>query len=388
MRSSKKAGRRLFSLLLAAASLAAGAASGAVIPCGPFTDVAVDAFCPFVLEIFYLQITTGTTPTTYDPAGNVTRLQMAAFLSRSVDRVLQRGSRNAALNRFWTTQDASVLGMTTLGQLEQRMNACDGADVWVANNQSGSISRVRASDGKLLETWTGAAGAYGVRVAMGKIFASSSGGLTRLYRLDPSQPAGAVTTLATNLGPSSGGITFDGARLWVASAEGSVSIVTPAATVPWTVTTVTVGGNANGVVFDGNSIWATVDVNLVRLDPVGAILQTVTVGSGPRMPVFDGSNIWVPNLGANSVAVVRAATGSVLATLTGNGLVGGSAFQAAFDGERVLVTSSSGGLSLWKAADLTELGSLDVSGTIPIGVCSDGVNFWIAMNGPHALARF
>jgi hypothetical protein len=32
--------------------------------CGPFTDVAADAFCPFVLEIFYLGITTGTTPTT------------------------------------------------------------------------------------------------------------------------------------------------------------------------------------------------------------------------------------------------------------------------------------------------------------------------------------
>jgi len=41
-------------------------------------------FCPFVLEIFYLGITTGTTPTTYDPSSTVTRLQMAAFLSRTV----------------------------------------------------------------------------------------------------------------------------------------------------------------------------------------------------------------------------------------------------------------------------------------------------------------
>ena len=29
--------------------------------CGPFTDVTDAAFCPFVLEIFYLGITTGTT---------------------------------------------------------------------------------------------------------------------------------------------------------------------------------------------------------------------------------------------------------------------------------------------------------------------------------------
>jgi hypothetical protein len=34
-----------------------------------------------VLEVFYLGITTGTSPTTYDPASNVSRLQMAAFLS-------------------------------------------------------------------------------------------------------------------------------------------------------------------------------------------------------------------------------------------------------------------------------------------------------------------
>src|SRR5262249_46330915 len=65
--------------------------------CGPFTDVAADVFCPFVLEIFCLGITTGTSPTTYDPTSDVTRLQMAAFLSRTVDTTLKRGSRRAAL---------------------------------------------------------------------------------------------------------------------------------------------------------------------------------------------------------------------------------------------------------------------------------------------------
>jgi len=62
-----------------------GAGASLLGTCGPFTDVAADVFCPFVLEIFYLGITTGTTATTYDPASNVSRLQMAAFLSRTVD---------------------------------------------------------------------------------------------------------------------------------------------------------------------------------------------------------------------------------------------------------------------------------------------------------------
>jgi len=85
------------SLATAVAVGAGGAAFGA---CGPFLDFTDAAFCPFVLEIFYVGITTGTTPTTYDPASPVSRLQMAAFLSRTVDGVLKRGSRQAALNQF------------------------------------------------------------------------------------------------------------------------------------------------------------------------------------------------------------------------------------------------------------------------------------------------
>ena len=76
--------RALIPVCLTAAILA-GASSALIGTCGPFTDEAADAFCPFVLEIFYLGITTGTTATTFDPTSNVSRLQMAAFLSRTVD---------------------------------------------------------------------------------------------------------------------------------------------------------------------------------------------------------------------------------------------------------------------------------------------------------------
>src|SRR6266545_5456406 len=84
-----------------AGALLLGASGAALGVCGPFTDFTDAGFCPFVLEIFYLGITTGTTPTTYDPASPVNRLQMAAFLSRTVDRALQRGSRRASLDQFW-----------------------------------------------------------------------------------------------------------------------------------------------------------------------------------------------------------------------------------------------------------------------------------------------
>src|SRR5678816_2503049 len=102
--------RRLLLLppILAAVFLG-GAGSLLLGVCGPFTDVSDATFCPFVLEIFTLGITTGTTPTTYDPTSPVSRLQMAAFLSRTVDGVLKRGGRRAALDQFWDAQNAQNL---------------------------------------------------------------------------------------------------------------------------------------------------------------------------------------------------------------------------------------------------------------------------------------
>ena len=372
------------SSILAVIAILAGASSGLLGTCGPFTDVAADAFCPFVLEVFYMGITTGTTATTYDPTGNVSRLQMAAFLSRTVDGVLKRGTRRAALDHLWN----AATQVTTVGNAPIGVKS-DGADVWVANSGSGTVSRVRASDGKLLETWTGSTQGRAVVCAGGKVdvvAATSPNGV--LYQLDAFQPAGAVTVVATNLGDVSRAMTFDGTRLWTAN-NSSISIVTPADNPPWTVTTVTAGFNTMaGVVFDGSRVWATDGTlgTLVQLDAAGAILQTVTVGSAPQAPVFDGTNIWVPNLTGSSISIVRASTGAVLATLTGNGL--SSPLAGAFDGQRVLMTSNnSNNVSLWKAADLTPLGFFDV-GAFSTRACSDGVDFWITQAAPGKLVRF
>jgi hypothetical protein len=78
----------------------------------------------------------------------------------------------------------------------------------------------------------------------------------------------------------------------------------------------------------------------------------------------------------------------VLATLTGNGLSG--PLGAAFDGQRVLVpNSASDSVSLWKAADLSPAGSFSTGATtVPSFAASDGLNFWIALNGTNKLARF
>jgi len=113
----------------------------------------------------------------------------------------------------------------------------------------------------------------------------------------------------------------------------------------------------------------------------------VTVGVNPFHSVFDGGNIWVPN-SSDSVSVVRVSTGAILQTLTGNGLNGPK--TAAFDGQRVLITNTTGAsVSLWKAADLTPIGVFSTgTGNSPFGAASDGVNFWITLEGAAQLARF
>jgi hypothetical protein len=374
---------------LGLAALLAGGGSLLAV-CGPFTDVTDPTFCSSVLEIFTLGVTTGTTATTYDPTSAVSRLQMAIFLSREADRVLLRGSRRAALGQFWIPQDGRALRVTTIA-FQPRFVRSDGTDLWLTSN-GGTVSRIRGSDGKLLETWTGASQANGVLVAAGRIFVAGNDDPGNLYRIDPRLAAGAVTTVATNLGGFPGGIAYDGSRIWTANGGGSVSIVTPGASLPWTATTVTAGfTDPVGIFHDGANVWVTDDFagKLLKLDASGAILQTVTLGTpSVAYPAFDGTNIWVPGESANKVSVVRSSTGTLLATLTGNGL--NIPTSAAFDGQRILVTDSNGdGVSLWRAADLTPLGFFGTgASTSPSFACSDGVNFWITLVVQNQLARF
>ena len=379
--------RRFLAAAAVAVSISLGASAALFSTCGPFTDVAADVFCPFVLEVFYVGITTGTTATTYDPSSPVSRLQMATFLSRGVDAVLLRGSRRAALGQFWKRGSNAFLEINLdTNTVGTAMAVSDGTDVFVSNTVNGKVFRVR-NDGKVLETTTGAAGAYGLVSAGGKIWVTSTPGNGDLYSIQPSVGAGFFGWYAfTGANPTD--ITFDGTSIWTANLSGSVSRFNPATPAFSMVTTGFV--SPFGILFDGSNVWVTdIGLNkLQKLDGNAAILQTVTVGSSPRFPMFDGANIWVPNFLSNSVSIVHASTGAVVSTLTGNGLNGPVA--AAFDGERAMVTNYSGdSLSLWKAADLTTIGTVTLPpGSAPNGACSDGVNFWVALYGRGTLLRF
>jgi hypothetical protein len=293
--------------------------------------------------------------------------------------------RRAALNQWWTAQPNGFAQLTT--GISPNLLQSDGADLWVANGTSGTVQRFRASDGSLLGTWTGANGGFGVLCALGRVFITGGGSSGVVYTIDPTQPPGAVTTL-TSVGADPQGIAFDGQRIWTANQSGSVSYGFPSGGGS---TSVTFGfSHPMGALFDGSNVWVTDGNSPLKLDSGGGTLQTVTVGTGASYPVFDGVNIWVPNRSANSVTVVQASSGTVVATLNGNGLNGPT--NAAFDGQRVVVTNQfNSSVSIWRAGDLTPIGAFFNSASNTFGACSDGVNFWVTLqNGPSAgsLQRF
>jgi hypothetical protein len=369
----------------------------------PFTDVpSSNLFFCAIASAYFTGLTNGTSATTYSPAANVTREQMAAFITRTLDQSLRRGNRRAALNQWWTPQGSSAVPQFPAGNSPYGV-ACDGADLWVANNV-GTVSRVRASDGKLLGTWTGAEDAVDVVVARGQIYVIGATSPGRLYRIDPTQPPGAMTLVTNSVGDSPKAIAFDGKRIWTINIDGSVTIVSfESVCAPGCVVTVSVGfASLQGILYDGANIWVADagDDTLKKLNSNGSIAQTVSVDINGR-PVFDGMNIWAPDRPNSTVTVVRVkdaqgnplANPFVLATLTGNGLNG--PFAAAFDGERILVTNETtigngNTVSLWKAADLTPLSFFAVTTTLSgvNRVCSDGVNFWITLQNEDTLARF
>jgi DNA-binding beta-propeller fold protein YncE len=386
-----------FAVILTAASSRPQADTGT---CGgasvtlPFTDVpGTNAFFCSIAEAYYSGLANGTTSTTYSPGGNVTRAQMAAFVTRTLDQSLKRGSRRAALQQWATPTSVPFTGTTTVGTKPFGI-ACDGADLWVANEASGTVSRVRASDGKLLENWTGATGAQCVLIARGRVFITGLGDFGKIYVIDPKLGVGAVTTLTSLLPEDPIGITFDGFNLWVANSGGnSISRVHPNT---GAVTTFTGFDDPRGILFDGTHIWAIefIGSKIKKVDPAsGIVLQTIDSGGNPIFPAFDGTNLWVPNKGGDSVTVVRVKDSAgnplnpafVLATLTGNGM--DFPITAAFDGERILVTNLSDNVALWRASDLTPLGFF-AGATDSLGACSDGLNFWITLYNSSAIARF
>jgi S-layer homology domain len=359
----------------------------------PYTDVsAVGApFCPGIMEAYVTGVSKGTTPTTFSPNDNVTRVQMTTFLQRSLDQGLRRANRRLVLKQWWVPQNTNSMQMINVGG-NPEFCATDGNAVWITT--FGTVVEVQASTGTVLGTWTAATSSQDVLVAAGKVFVTGFTSPGNLYVIDPTQPPGVITVAASNLGNIANGIAFDDTHVWVADQGGAVSIITPQASTPYPVTTVSTGfSSLKGILYDGAHIWVTDGTanTLLKLDATGNIVQTVAVGTNPRFPAFDGANIWVPNINGNSITVVQASSGNVVATISADAsnLLNGPT-KASFNGEHILVTNQNGNtVTVFKAADLSFIANVSTgASTNPHGACSDGVNFWVTLSNTGSVVRF
>ena len=137
--------------------------------------------------------------------------------------------------------------------------AFDGANIWTANYNDGTVTKLRASDGTVLGTFKGFS--------------------------------------------APGGVTFDGANIWVSNSitnnvskvrasDGTILGTFPVpGVVPWWMT------------FDGANVWVPSEnangngwVTKLRASD-GKNLGNFAVGNSPIASAFDGASVWVTNLG-------------------------------------------------------------------------------------------
>lgn len=212
--------------------------------------------------------------------------------------------------------------------------AFDGTYVWVTNYSSGNVSKLLAENGGYMGEYTVGTNPWGICFDGTNIWVANTGSktVTKLRASD-----GAFLG-STGVGTTPAGVAFDGANVWVANySDNTVTKVRASDGVA--LGTYTVGTSPMGIVFDGSNIWVANfgSHNVTKLNPVtGAVLGTYgSGGTYPRFMAFDGTSVWVVNYGSNSASRLRLSDGSVIGTYT----VGDSPWGAAYDGSSVWVTN-------------------------------------------------
>ena len=214
--------------------------------------------------------------------------------------------------------------------------AFDGANVWVVNQESNNVTKIRTSDGANLGTF----------------------------------PVGSRPWNAA----------FDGANIWITNGL-SNTVTKLRASDGANLGTFNVGSEPLGVAFDGANIWVTnlASNNVTKLRARdGANQGTFSVGVTPLGIAFDGANIWVANshFSSRSVTKLRASDGAHLGTFTFNT---GSPKGIAFDGANIWVANSGSIVTKLRASDGANLGTF----VITTNACDtreiafDGVNIWV-----------
>ena len=277
------------------------------------------------------------------------------------------GAMNAALLR-WYSQTFPTGG-------NPDGVAFDGTNIWVANWNDDTVTKLLASSGAVVGTYPVGNSPDGVAFDGTNIWVANSN-YNNVTKLLASSGAVVGTYLVGN---DPWWLAFDGTNIWVANNEDN-TVSKLLASSGAVVGTYPVGNGPTGVAFDGTDIWVTNggDNTVSKLlASSGALVGTYAVGGYPYAVAFDGTNIWVANIGSNTVTKLLASSGAVVGTYP----VGNSPISVAFDGANIWVTNyASNTVTKLLASSGAAVGTYSV-GSNPYGVAFDGTNIWVANYG-------
>lgn len=207
-----------------------------------------------------------------------------------------------------------------------------GTNIWVQNDHSNTITALRVSDGAVVGTYPAGTGPQGKMAFDGTYLWIPNVYGNAVTKLRVSDGA-TVATYAVGSFPIS--TTYDGEHIWVANAN-SNNVMKLRPSDGAIVLTLSFPHPAE-VAFDGASIWVQANGILAKVrSSDGAVLASIGVcpGGGEASLVFDGRNVWSV-VGCSNIVQVRARDAVLLRTFPGGDLGG-----AAFDGTNVWIANA------------------------------------------------
>jgi YVTN family beta-propeller protein len=200
--------------------------------------------------------------------------------------------------------------------------AVGGGAVWVANNFSGTVSRVDPAADHVVQTIQVGNGPSGIAVGDGAVWVANSNGGT-LSKLDAVSglvvktiPLGGATDVAVGLG-----------AIWVSdAANGRVLRIDPRT--DQVTAAINVGTGPSAITPGDGSVWVanSLDGTVSRIDPrTNHVLAAIPVGNGPGAIAVATGGVWVANGFGHSVVRIDSATDAVTRTITVGNNPGGLA---------------------------------------------------------------
>jgi YVTN family beta-propeller protein len=275
-----------------------------------------------------------------------------------------------------------TLGVYTVGN-DPLLLVSDGANMWVSNNASNTVSKVQQSTGTVLNTVAVGEHPEGVAFDGTNIWVANYG--SNNVSVVNASTASVVATYAAGMYP--GALAYDGSHIWVVSF--GVNTLTELNKSNGTVVNTYTFGSANiglgGVLFDGTNIWVTVgSTNTVEkiLASTGAIEGAFNAGVSPGTMTFDGTYLWIANYGSNALTKILASNGTLEGTVSVSNPSG-----LTFDGTNLWVSNyQSSTLTEINASNGSSLGTFQV-GEGPVGLAFDGTNVWVAVSVTDTICK-